>query len=203
MSNVNFSVSKINMFAAEHIAGLDLLVTSSTFLYAEIIEAIDNERLSAPEVIYTSDAFEVCTDHELNKLVSAGDVQELTNWFSDCDNALQCLESEANAIVELVYKAQRQGIIDDVEEVVEVLRDATYTSGDGTKLDAIDGDLRIGVDNEIHADALETGETGNLTDYSIHCDGKHFFAVLTYGDIDDSEQKVIISIEATESADYE
>lgn len=75
---------------------------------SDVCDLLDENSYFAPEVIYYADAWEIVAGSSFNDY-SAG-----YNDFSECDNALDCLMIEANALVNDAYYSEREAIAADI-----------------------------------------------------------------------------------------
>lgn len=84
----------------------------------DVCNLLDENHYYAPEVIYYADAWEIVAGSSFNDY-SAG-----FNDFSACENALDCLMIEANALVNDAYYTERENIAQEVlEGLQEMLPD--------------------------------------------------------------------------------
>lgn len=75
---------------------------------SDVCDLLDENSYYAPEVIYYADAWEVVAGNSFN------DYEASCLDFSGCDNALDCLMIEANALVNDVYYSEREAIAADI-----------------------------------------------------------------------------------------
>ena len=71
---------------------------------SDVCDLLDENSYFAPEVIYYADAWEVVAGSSFNDY-EAHDLD-----FSACDNSLDCIIQEANALVNDAYYSEREAI---------------------------------------------------------------------------------------------
>ena len=71
---------------------------------SDVCDMLDENSYFAPEVIYYADAWEVVAGSSFNDY----EAHELD--FSACDNSLDCIMQEANALVNDAYYSEREAI---------------------------------------------------------------------------------------------
>lgn len=76
----------------------------------DVCNLLDENSYYAPEVIYYADGWEIVAGSSFSDY-SAG-----FNDFSSCENALDCIMIEANALVNDAYYSERENIAQDVLE---------------------------------------------------------------------------------------
>ena len=74
----------------------------------DICDMLDENHYLAPEVIYYADAWEVVAG------VSFNDYEAHDLDFSACDNSLDCIIQEANALVNDAYYSEREAIAAEI-----------------------------------------------------------------------------------------
>ena len=75
---------------------------------SDVCDMLDENHYLAPEVIYYADAWEVVAGVSFN-----GYIAENLD-FSACDNSLDCLVQEANALLNDVYYSEREAIAAEI-----------------------------------------------------------------------------------------
>lgn len=75
---------------------------------SDVCDLLDENSYYAPEVIYYADAWEIVAGSSFN------DYEASCLDFSNCDNALDCLMLEANALVNDAYYCEREEIAADI-----------------------------------------------------------------------------------------
>lgn len=75
---------------------------------SDVCDLLDENSYYAPEVIYYADAWEVVAGSSFNGYEAS------CLDFSGCDNALECLMQEANALVNDAYYSEREAITADI-----------------------------------------------------------------------------------------
>ena len=75
---------------------------------SDVCDLLDEDSYYAPEVIYYADGWEIVAGSSFNGY-SAG-----YNDFSNCDNSLDCIMLEANALVNDAYYSEREAIASDI-----------------------------------------------------------------------------------------
>ena len=76
---------------------------------------------TVPEVIYTLDAYKVCLDIQLYRMVDDREIQELVGSFEGFENADACVTHEANVVIRLAYQRIIDKLIVDIEKAVKTL----------------------------------------------------------------------------------
>ena len=76
----------------------------------DVCDLLDDNSYYAPEVIYYADGWEIVAGSTFNKY--SADFLD----FSECENALECIMIEANALVNDVYYSEREKIAKEVLE---------------------------------------------------------------------------------------
>ena len=79
----------------------------------DVCDLLDENSYFAPEVIYYADAWEVVAGSSFNDY-SAGN-----NDFSTCENSLDCVMLEANALVNDAYYSEREAIAAEILESLQ------------------------------------------------------------------------------------
>ena len=79
----------------------------------DVCNLLDENSYYAPEVIYYADAWEVVAGSSFNDYTA----ENLD--FSACDNSLDCLMQEANALVNDAYYSEREAIAAEILESLQ------------------------------------------------------------------------------------
>lgn len=80
---------------------------------SDICDMLDENHYLAPEVIYYADAWEVVASSSFN------DYEAQNLDFSNCDNSLDCIIQEANALVNDAYYCEREKIAAEILESLQ------------------------------------------------------------------------------------
>lgn len=80
---------------------------------SDVCDLLDENSYYAPEVIYYADAWEVVAGNSFN------DYEASCLDFSGCENSLDCIMIEANALVNDAYYSEREAIASEVLESLQ------------------------------------------------------------------------------------
>lgn len=152
----------------------------------EIRAALDDHNLTAPEVIYYSDGWDVVTDSAFNQY----DPKELIDGFGGCESATDCVMMEANALASLAYDAEIAEALDNIADAVQEVLDLSGSEFPGAdpyyvaEVKAVSGCALDNVSHDFEYDLNTSGASSvcvwlgeyRTLSFSIH--GMSFTAVL-------------------------
>ena len=77
----------------------------------DLVLILEEHDYESPEVIYNADAYEIVSGSQFNDYYPSE-----KSDFSECENALDCLSIEANAILKSAYENLLRDVISDFIE---------------------------------------------------------------------------------------
>lgn len=129
----DFTVRAIQSHVITELSELHTPVKLEDFDSVEqaIVHLLDEELITAPEVIYNHDAWEVINDNELGEVAGDIDQSDLAMRFSNSTNAFSCVIGEARMVVDSAKTNIAYSIASDIEKVLEKVGSLTGWREDG------------------------------------------------------------------------
>lgn len=201
MTAHDFTVADLFNTAANNIAESQVSLEFNVLSEFKAELEMEMSEDTAPEVIYTRDAFAVSQDAELAAMLNSQDVEEAVVGFEGCATASQCVEREANAIVDLAYQLVRNELFDDLAEAYDSLTDQKCLGYNGKEYIAVQGMVEVGDFDLSDASSFDAKTTDNGRAYTMYFSdsAKVFYAELLHSGTAPNPVSIIIKLTAEES----